>query len=147
VRRDRDPPVPAKAGYLPVETVCPVQPDGPSTWAWLEVRLGRKLATRGPAWRFHELLGPVRQALARPDVILPWTAIAPPGWCYACQPRFACRRDGRHVPPPGGMVFVVFLTARLVVRDWSWWPADPLDPALPARRTARLGEPAWRRMT
>ena len=111
--------------------------------AWIPLFRARQFAVRGPSYKFHELLALVPETLGRPHAVFPYAADGFAGWCYSRRARLACANGGRRIPAPAGRVFLVFLSARMIVADWGWELAHAGDPTLPLLHAGRLGDPTW----
>jgi len=96
-----------------------------------------------PAYVTHNLFKCARKAVLAPTAIyrgLTRGAKAPKrlreGWAICGKPNRACDNDGRLIPVPPGMVFMVYADADGFVFDWDWvqeaadTPGHPLDPEL-----------------
>jgi hypothetical protein len=58
---------------------------------------------------------------------------------FCGKPRRAVDRSGRSVPPPEGMVFVVYADADDYVFDWDWVEENPHEPGCPVDPEIRFG--------
>jgi hypothetical protein len=135
---------PSKPGFLAMPAVHPLEPDGAGTYAWIPVKTANRLANHGPSRLFHELLTLVRWTVAEPDLILRLSGDES-AWCYARRETRACEADGGLVQASPDLLFVVFLSGRLVIQRWRWSPCDPRDRALPLDDQARQGRVTWRK--
>jgi len=96
-----------------------------------------------PAYVSHNLLKCARKVVLAPTAVyrdLRRGDKAPKrlrnGWAICGKPNRACDNDGRLIPIPPGMVFMVYADADGFVFDWDWvlesaeTPGHPLDPEL-----------------
>lgn len=115
----------------------------PETGEVRAAKIGRKRALQvaedGPPYRAYELQYLVPDALERPDRIHRYVADGWEGWCFTLAAGYRLRNDGRRAASAPGEVFLVFLTASLLITDWGWEEADPDDPSRPVLHDGRLG--------
>ena len=123
----------------------PFHPGEVSTWT---VRIEQAhidgLTRHGVRARFFRLLL-VEGMLADPMVVFQ-------GWereghdndlCYVGRPERDFRSGSIEVPPPPGMVFVVFVTASGKVSEWRWEKSDEENPEFPEDYKARFRRIVW----
>ena len=142
-----DPPMPRKPGFLAMPAVHPQGTGIAAGFAWIAVSTGRRLASHGPKFAFHELLALVPETVIRPSVILRLEIEGSPGWCYARHHAKGCHPSGVRVQAPHDNTFAVFLSRRMIILDWTWLPCDPADTELPLDDRTQDGVVAWRRTT
>lgn len=65
------------------------------------------------------------------------------GLCYCGKPDHSFLGQGKEIPAPKGMVFLVYITKSGKVSDWRWERASPDDPELPEDYENRFGEQIW----
>ncbi len=61
------------------------------------------------------------------------------GWAICGKPGRAYDNDGQPVPPPAGMVYVVYADTNGYVFDWDWVQEDPHAPGHPLDSAIRFG--------
>jgi len=99
-----------------------------------------------PAYVTHNLLKCARKVLLAPTAIyrgLKRGDDAPArlrdGWAICGKPNRACDNDGRLIPPPVGMVFMVYADSYGFVFDWDWARGDEDAPGHPLDEALRFG--------
>lgn len=101
-----------------------------------------------PAYVSHNLLKCARKVVLAPTAIyrgLKRGEKAPKrlreGWAICGKPNRACDNEGRLVPPPPGMVFMVYADAERYVFDWDWVEENKHEPGHPLDVALRFGNP------
>lgn len=127
-----------QAAYYTLEAICP------STGKIKTVKLMdddfQAIYKYGPRYKFYSLCGDkmtytgssVQEVLLSPTAIFGGVREHQKGGvCYVGVPSRGWLNSGTSVPPPPGMVFLVFVSPKGHLYEWRWERTDPDDAELP----------------
>lgn len=128
----------ARRGYYEVEGRTP---DGQSRTFRVPTDLLTHLQRHGPTPKFYDALllsfalndwSHVYRGLKREEY--------EEGYCFVAQPPKRYRSHDIELPPPPGLVFLVFVRSDGIVMDWEWRKVDENDPTRPKDWHTAFGE-------